>query len=132
MMEIFKIIAGIIAAYLIGSIPSAVWVGKAFYGVDRCKKLVGVGIALYPYEVYIVIAIFVVMLLLFKYVSLASITASVAFPFIVIFGFHQRSTALMLLAIFVGVFIPITHRKNIKRLLNGTESKFSTKKKNPG
>jgi glycerol-3-phosphate acyltransferase PlsY len=213
MMEIFKIIAGIIAAYLIGSIPSAVWVGKAFYGVDvrtrgsgnagatntirvlgvkagipvllfdvfkgwlavylahfffpgyfsQVQKtnyeiitaaavvlghvfpvfagfkggkgiatLVGVGIALYPYEVYIVIAIFVVMLLLFKYVSLASITASVAFPFIVIFGFHQRSTALMLLAIFVGVFIPITHRKNIKRLLNGTESKFSTKKKNPG
>ena len=103
-----------------------------FKGGKGIATLVGVGIALYPYEVYIVIAIFVAVLLLFKYVSLASITASVAFPFIVIFGFHQRSTALVLLAIFVGVFIPFTHRKNIKRLLNGTESKFSTKKKNPG
>lgn len=33
-MEIINIIAVLIGAYLLGSIPSAVWIGKAFYGVD--------------------------------------------------------------------------------------------------
>lgn len=33
-MEIIDIIAVLIGAYLLGSIPSAVWIGKAFYGVD--------------------------------------------------------------------------------------------------
>ena len=33
-MEIITIIATLVGAYLLGSIPSAVWIGKAFYGVD--------------------------------------------------------------------------------------------------
>ena len=33
-MEIITLIAPLVGAYLLGSIPSAVWIGKAFYGVD--------------------------------------------------------------------------------------------------
>lgn len=33
-MEISIIIIGVILSYLIGSMPTALWVGKAFYGVD--------------------------------------------------------------------------------------------------
>lgn len=33
-MEIFRFIALVIAAYLLGSIPTAVWTGKLFHGVD--------------------------------------------------------------------------------------------------
>ena len=33
-MEIITLIATLVGAYLLGSIPSAVWIGKAFYGVD--------------------------------------------------------------------------------------------------
>lgn len=33
-MDILIIVLLIIAAYILGSIPSAVWIGKAFYGVD--------------------------------------------------------------------------------------------------
>lgn len=209
-METLYLILGIITAYLVGSIPSAVWVGKIFYGIDvrtqgsgnagatntirvlgikagipvllfdvfkgwlavflahffvpghfstgqiivfeiiiaavvvighvfpvfagfrggkGIATLVGVGIALYPTEVLIVLAIFILLLIAFKYVSLASITASICFPFIVFFIFNQTSIPLIILSVLVGVFIPITHRKNIKRLLNRTESKFSTKKK---
>jgi len=208
-METLYILLGILTAYLVGSIPSAVWVGKSFYGVDvrtqgsgnagatntirvlgvkagipvllfdvfkgwlavylahffipgdftgekviiyeiviatvavlghvfplfasfrggkGIATLLGVGIALYPTEVLIVIAIFILMLVLFKYVSLASITASICFPLIVIFIFNETSFSLILLSICVGIFVPITHRKNIKRLIEGTESRFTLKK----
>ncbi|MGB4123993.1 MAG: glycerol-3-phosphate acyltransferase, partial [Bacteroidales bacterium] len=32
--ELLYIIIGIVVAYLIGSIPSAVWIGRMFWGVD--------------------------------------------------------------------------------------------------
>jgi acyl phosphate:glycerol-3-phosphate acyltransferase len=34
MMQILFIVIGIIGAYLLGSIPTAVWTGKIFYGID--------------------------------------------------------------------------------------------------
>ncbi len=33
-MELILIISGIIVSYLIGSMPTALWFGKAFYGID--------------------------------------------------------------------------------------------------
>ncbi|HEY9115574.1 MAG TPA: glycerol-3-phosphate 1-O-acyltransferase PlsY [Bacteroidales bacterium] len=33
-MEFFQLFIGLVLAYLLGSIPTAVWVGKIFYGVD--------------------------------------------------------------------------------------------------
>ena len=33
-MEMMILIAGVIGAYLLGSIPTAVWYGKAFFGID--------------------------------------------------------------------------------------------------
>jgi acyl phosphate:glycerol-3-phosphate acyltransferase len=33
-MELILIISGVIISYLIGSMPTALWVGKAFYGID--------------------------------------------------------------------------------------------------
>lgn len=209
-MEILLAIAGILLAYLLGSIPSAVWVGKAFFDVDVRNEgsgnagatntirvlgakagvpvllmdvlkgwlavflawyfipeyftdlhatyyrivaaaavvlghvfpifagfrggkgiatLLGVGIALYPLAVLVVIGVFVSVLLISGYVSLGSITGAVSFPLIVIFLFNPHSLPLIILAVFVGIFVPVTHRKNIKRLLNGTESKFTLKKK---
>jgi acyl phosphate:glycerol-3-phosphate acyltransferase len=203
-------VSGILTAYLIGSIPSAVWVGKLFYGIDVRNEgsgnagatntirvlglkagipvllfdvfkgwlavflihffplgelstfhadlyrivvavavvlghvfpvfasfrggkgiatLLGVGIALYPQAVLVTIVIFALMLIITKYVSLSSITASVTFPFLVYFVFNTGSAPLLILAIFVGIFVPLTHRKNIRRLMNNEESKFSVKKR---
>lgn len=33
-MDIFIILVFLLGAYLIGAIPTAVWVGKAYYGID--------------------------------------------------------------------------------------------------
>lgn len=207
-----NLITAIILAYLIGSIPTSVWIGRIFYNVDvrtqgsgnagatntirvlglkagipvllldvfkgwfavylsrffygpdfpihdlalldiimafaaivghvfpiyvgfkggkGISTILGMGLALYPEAAVIAIVVFTIVLLISGYVSLGSIIASLTFPIfeILILG-HDQSIPLMILAILVAIFIPITHRENIKRLLKGEESKFRVKKTN--
>ena len=35
---ILALVIGLVVAYLLGSIPSAVWIGKSFYGIDVREK----------------------------------------------------------------------------------------------
>jgi acyl phosphate:glycerol-3-phosphate acyltransferase len=100
-----------------------------FRGGKGVATLLGVGIALYPVTVWIILAIFILVLLVTGYVSLGSISGAVIFPFLDIFVFHQDNLWLMGLSVLVAIFIPVTHRKNIKRLLKGTESKFRPARK---
>lgn len=95
-----------------------------FRGGKGVATMLGVGMALYPVSVWIVILVFILVLLISGYVSLGSIIAAISFPFIDIFLFQQPSTLLIGLSVFVALFIPVTHRKNIIRLLKGEESKF--------
>lgn len=95
-----------------------------FRGGKGVATLLGVGVALFPITVWFVLGIFVTIVVITGYVSLGSITGAVLFPFIDIFLMHQQNTWLMGLSVLVAIFIPITHRKNIKRLLKGEESKF--------
>ena len=200
----------IILAYLIGSIPSAIWVGKLFYGIDVRKYgsgnagatnvirilgykagipvllfdifkgwfavqlailfphdllsaewitylrivlavavvtghifpiyagfkggkgvavLAGVGIALYPLALVIALGIFIFSLVISRYVSLSSIISAVVFPFIVIFLLGETNLGMIILAILVGIFVPVSHKKNIHRLLKGQENKFLFRRK---
>lgn len=199
----------VLVAYLLGSIPSSVWIGKIFYGIDvrehgsgnagttntirilgykagipvfiidalkgwlavfltkiifgyfpsmempeympivsavavvlghifpvfagfrggkGVATLLGVGFGLIPIPALIALAIFMVVLFSFGYVSLASITAAVTLPVVTYFFVMPDNIFLLLLTIAVAVFVPITHRQNIKRLMNGTENKFLKKK----
>jgi glycerol-3-phosphate acyltransferase PlsY len=95
-----------------------------FRGGKGVATLLGVGIALYPLTVWAVLAVFVLILIITGYVSLGSITGAVLFPLIDIFIFKQDNFWLIGLSILVAIFIPFTHRKNIRRLLKGEESKF--------
>jgi glycerol-3-phosphate acyltransferase PlsY len=116
--------------YLKISLAAAVVMGHVFpmfagfRGGKGVATLLGVGIALYPVTVWVVLATFIIVLLITGYVSLGSITGSVVFPFLDIFVFHQENVWLLGLSILVAIFIPFIHRKNIKRLLEGKESKF--------
>ena len=100
-----------------------------FRGGKGVATLLGVGIALFPVSVWFVVLIFVVVLLLSGIVSLSSILASMSFPFLVIFLFPPQHLSLTVLSIAVGVFVPLTHFSNIKRLLKGEEKKMSFKKR---
>lgn len=100
-----------------------------FKGGKGVATLMGVVLALYPEAFVMALLIFTIIFLMSRYVSLASIVAAVSFPFLDIFIFHQDEPVLRGFAVFMGLFIVITHRKNIGRLLQGTESKLSFKKK---
>lgn len=207
-MSILEIV-GVIVAYLIGSIPTAIWIGKWFYSKDireygsgnagatntfrilgvkpgifvllfdafkgwavvkmgvyfisdlgnenwaliysyilsimaivghvlpifagfrggkGVASLIGVLAALFPYILMLVLAVFIISLLLTRYVSLSSIIAALSFPIIVV-SFYPDNIYYIVYAEIIAIFIPITHRKNIKRLLLRQEKRIYFKKK---
>ena len=208
-MDVLYSFLGLLLAYLLGSIPTAVWVGKIFYGVDVRNEgsgnagatntirvlgvkagipvividilkgyfavwlmqyfllanwspdsiiyykiaagllavightlpifagfrggkgvatLLGFGIALYGWAVGISVLLFILVVSLTRYVSLGSILAGIAFPLVVIFYFKITNPGLVVVSIFAALFLLWTHRKNIERLVKGTENKFYFKK----
>lgn len=121
----YKIVLGALA--VIGHVFP---VFTGFKGGKGVASLVGVILALYsPYIILIVLGWFALVFILTRYVSLASITASLLFAILAIFAFHEQNTYLIILAALIAIFIPLTHHKNIKRLLKGEENKLSFSKK---
>ncbi len=201
----------IVLAYLIGSIPTAVWIGKLFYGIDvrehgsgnagatntfrvlgkkagipvfildvfkgflavrlsftlsllspgtdpfinfqlllgiaafighifpifasfrggkGVATLFGVVFALHPYAALISIGIFIIVLLISKYVSLSSILAGITFPILIIFVFPVTTTSLLIFSVLIATLLILTHQKNIGRLIRREESKVYLIKKN--
>ena len=75
----------------------------------------------------VLLGVFIVIVIITKYVSLGSIVAAVLFPLIaVILG---RSIETILFSAIIAVLLVVKHHANIKRLMSGTESKFSFNKK---
>jgi glycerol-3-phosphate acyltransferase PlsY len=99
-----------------------------FRGGKGVGTLAGVGIALFPIPLLIVLGIFATVLAFTRYVSLASVLASVSFPFLVIFLTRETHPGLIILAVMVAVFVPLTHIKNIRRLIRGEENRFVFRK----
>lgn len=212
----YCIVTLFIIAYLLGSIPSAVWIGKRYYGVDvrehgsknagttNVLRVLGTRAAIpvfvidflkgflavsifsllrydvnIPSQVWIVnlkilavfvavlghifpifanfkggkgvatalgavtgiqpniallcFAVWVVVFMLWHYVSLASMAAGCAFPVLVsIFsgsiyarhGLDHTSISFLVFSFLVAIALVWTHRKNVGRLLDGTESKI--------
>ncbi len=193
----------IIAAYLLGSIPSAVWIGKKYYGIDirehgsrnagatntlrvlgkraalpvfaldvgkgylavtlanlaayepqspqmfnlkialvaaavlghilpvfagfrggkGVATLVGAVLGVHPAAVLLCFITFIVVLMLTHYVSLGSIIAGAMFPVYITAVYHERSIPLIAFSCVIALLLLFTHRKNIKRLIAGTEAK---------
>ena len=202
-METVIIFALIITAYLIGSIPTAVWWGKRYYGIDvrefgsgnagatntfrvlgkkagipvllidivkgtvavllahfspfifdsnefvnlelglgiaalvghvfpvfagfrggkGVATILGVVICLTPITSLLVLAVFLIVLLATRYVSLASMTAGLSFPIFLNVVLKNQNQTLLVFSIFVAVLLIMTHKKNISRLLKRQESK---------
>ncbi len=73
------------------------------------------------------LGVFIVIVLLTRYVSLGSVVAAVLFPATaVVLG---RSVETIVFSGIIALLIIVKHRSNIKRLLDGTESKFSFSRK---
>ncbi|MDL2230365.1 glycerol-3-phosphate 1-O-acyltransferase PlsY [Alistipes sp. OttesenSCG-928-L06] len=102
-----------------------------FKGGKGVATLAGAVLGVYPPAVLLCLATFLLILLVTHYVSLSSMTAGVMFPIYTYFVFGEHSRVLLWFGVAVAVLLIFTHRKNIKRLLNGTESKIYIFKKRP-
>ena len=124
-LVLFKIIMGILA--VIGHI-FPVYVG--FKGGKGVATLMGMVLAIQPVAALICLGIFMVVLLVFKYVSLGSMLAAVAFPLLLLLPrFHPDEPLLIVFGFILSLLVILTHKKNIGRLLQGQESKIYLLKK---
>ncbi|MEO6302787.1 MAG: glycerol-3-phosphate 1-O-acyltransferase PlsY [Bacteroidia bacterium] len=194
----------IILAYLIGSIPTAVWIGKTFYNIDvrefgsgnagatntfrvlgqkagipvliidilkgalavsvaflssyifesdefvnlqlalgiaalvghifpvfagfrggkGVATILGIVMCILPLSCCLALVVFLIVLFASRMVSLSSMLAGIAFPFILYFVFHNTNPILTTFSIVVAALLIVTHRKNIIRIVNKQESKI--------
>ncbi|MEA1979713.1 MAG: glycerol-3-phosphate 1-O-acyltransferase PlsY [candidate division Zixibacteria bacterium] len=123
-LESFQVICGFVA--ILGHVFPVYLKFKGGKGVNTA---LGVVVSLMPLETLVAFLIFVVVLLISKYVSLGSMMAAVGFAlFIFIEKFmlsKEIATVNLFLAIILALMILITHRHNMSRILNGTENRFS-------
>jgi glycerol-3-phosphate acyltransferase PlsY len=203
-MHIVYNIGILILAYLIGSIPTSVWIGKTFFGIDLRERgsknagatnamrvfgwkvgltvlaidmfkgwlavnlihitnyyipetgdfiefqlllgiaailghifpiyvgfrggkgvatLFGLILAINPEPTLLSVGVFIVTLLITKYVSLSSMIAGFAFPVMVIFVFKTPTSSLVIFSLIIAGLLLFTHQKNIERLLRKEEKK---------
>lgn len=94
-----------------------------FKGGKGIATLFGMLIGIHYVLALSCLALFVVVLLLTKYVSLSSILAAVSFPLFTIFVFKRDEPLFIAFGIAAALLVVLTHKKNISRLLNGEESK---------
>ncbi|HET9181900.1 MAG TPA: glycerol-3-phosphate 1-O-acyltransferase PlsY [Candidatus Angelobacter sp.] len=98
-----------------------------FKGGKGVATALGVFLVLFPEAVLVSLAIFIVTVLVTRYVSLGSILAAVAFPIAAYFiGSPDWQTLLPACAI--SLLIVLKHHANIARLLSGTEHRFGSAK----
>ena len=99
-----------------------------FRGGKGVATGLGAFLMIAPKAVLLSAAIFLVVVLVFRYVSLASIAAVAAFPNLCMF-LHQYGNApfALLLIALTSAFIILKHYANISRLLAGTESRLGSR-----
>ena len=125
-----QLIAGITA--VIGHIWT---IFAEFKGGKGIATGMGILITLVSIDIFIAFGIFLLIVAISRYVSLASIIATSCIPVIMIIRaniFHVNIIGygtLLPFVIFIAVLVMYTHRANIKRLLSGQESKISFSKK---
>jgi glycerol-3-phosphate acyltransferase PlsY len=105
-----------------------------FKGGKGVATSFGVALGLWPYYTICAAAAFliwVVVVLLWRYISLASIAASVTFPITLILAIiltpawrFANLWPILITATVIPLMVIVRHRENIKRLIAGTEGKI--------
>lgn len=115
----FKIVLTVVA--LIGHIFP---IFARFKGGKGVATLLGAVIAIAPWAAAIAVVVFIIVLTVTKYVSLASMFAVTSFPIVVIYILKLESNSLICFSILVAILLLATHHKNIERLINKKEVRF--------
>ena len=96
-----------------------------FRGGKGVATIFGVLLALSPLSTLCAGGVFLIVLFISKYVSISSIAAGLSFPLWIVAVFQTTFQSLGIFSAIVAFLIILTHRKNIYRLLSGTENKAS-------
>ena len=100
-----------------------------FKGGKGIATTAGVYFALAPVAVGIALAVWIVIFVLTRYVSAASIAAAIALPAAV--WLTEESLLLSIVTTGLGVLAIYKHKGNIRRLLAGTENRITFKQEKP-
>ncbi len=100
-----------------------------FRGGKGVATVFGVLLAVHFLVTISCFGVFLTMFLSTGYISLGSMSAGVAFPVLLFTLFDSPSLLFKIFSVFISVALLITHRNNIKRLINGTEGRLIRKKK---
>jgi acyl phosphate:glycerol-3-phosphate acyltransferase len=95
-----------------------------FRGGKGVATGVGSFLLLTPKAILLAMAVFVAMMAMFRYVSLASVTAAATLPVFALLLREGPSSAQIVLLATSSALIILKHRQNIRRLLAGVEPKF--------
>jgi glycerol-3-phosphate acyltransferase PlsY len=113
-----------------------VWtVFAGFKGGKGIATAAGMLIGIAPTEFAVSIGVFFIFFFSFRYVSLGSIMAAVAFPLSLIIRYNILSDeihsykTLVFFSTGIALFLIYSHRANIKRLIEGTERKITSFRK---
>lgn len=105
-----------------------------FKGGKGVATSFGIALGLWPYFTICALSaaiVWLIFVLIWRYVSLASMAASVTFPFVLLLFITFKTNwdfvtlwPLFIAAIAIPMMVIIRHRDNIGRLISGTESKI--------
>lgn len=117
--QLFAVACGVAA--IIGHVFS-VFVG--FKGGKGVATAAGVMLGLAPLALAVSAVVWVVLVRITGYVSLGSIAAAAVLPIAVYALEDSRTPALVWIAAAIAAGVIILHRRNIERLIKGTENRF--------
>jgi glycerol-3-phosphate acyltransferase PlsY len=118
LFENFRVLCG--AAAVLGHVFP---VFAGFRGGKGVATLLGVAIGMQPVAALCCIGLFLLVLLLTKYVSLGSILASVFYGIFLLAIDRVHHDATIIFALMIPMLVIITHTKNIRRLFEGNENR---------
>ncbi len=121
MMSVASLLAGTVGV-LGHNFP--VWLG--FKGGKGVASAFGFIVVTNWHVGLLALGVWLVMAFLFRYSSLAALTAAVSVP---VFSFFMVEPVYALFYSFIAVLVIIRHHTNIRRLFRGEESKITFKKK---
>jgi glycerol-3-phosphate acyltransferase PlsY len=118
LFENFRVLCG--TAAVLGHVFP---VFAGFRGGKGVATLLGVAIGMQPVAALCCIGLFLMVLILTKYVSLGSILASVFYGIFLLVIDRVHHDATIIFALMIPILVIITHTQNIRRLLEGNENR---------
>jgi acyl phosphate:glycerol-3-phosphate acyltransferase len=95
-----------------------------FRGGKGVATTFGVFVAVFPISALICVALFFILLIFFHFVSVGSIIAIAAYLPLSVILYHEKNLLSIIVMLTYTLIIIIMHRKNIERLMSGTENKM--------